>query len=190
MYKLNQIKEIHLELTTKCQARCPMCPRRINGGMLNPLFTLSEINLEIFKKWFDEDLLRQLDSIFLCGNLGDPIIAQDCLEIIQYIRTINKTLQISIHTNGSARTVDWWKQLAKTNTRVAFGIDGLSDTHHLYRINTDWNKIIENAQAFIDEGGHAEWQMLAFSHNEHQIEQCRDLSQQMKFKKFNLSKPK
>jgi MoaA/NifB/PqqE/SkfB family radical SAM enzyme len=186
MYKLNQIKEIHLELTTKCQARCPMCPRRINGGMLNPLFTLSEINLEIFKKWFDEDLLRQLDSIFLCGNLGDPIIAQDCLEIIQYIRTINKTLQISIHTNGSARTVDWWKQLAKTNTRVAFGIDGLSDTHHLYRINTDWNKIIENAQAFIDEGGHAEWQMLAFSHNEHQIEQCRDLSQQMKFKKFNL----
>ncbi len=186
MYSLDQIKEIHLELTTKCQARCPMCPRRINGGMQNPLFNLTEITLETFKVWFDEKLLTQLESIFLCGNLGDPIIAQDCLEIIEYIRSVNPSIKLAIHTNGSARSIDWWKRLAKTDTKVAFGIDGLADTHHLYRINTDWNKIIENAKAFIEEGGHAEWQMLAFAHNEHQIEECRKLSEQLKFKKFNL----
>lgn len=186
MYDLNQIKEIHLEVTTKCQARCPMCPRRINGGMQNPLFALTEIDLNTFKIWFDETLIRQLDSMFLCGNLGDPIMARDCLEIIEYIRTINLTIQLTIHTNGSARNIDWWKRLSRTNTKVSFGIDGLADTHHLYRINTDWYKIMENAQAFIDEGGHAEWQMLAFDHNEHQIDECRKLSEKMKFRKFNL----
>jgi MoaA/NifB/PqqE/SkfB family radical SAM enzyme len=186
MYKLEDIKEIHLELTTKCQARCPMCPRRINGGMQNPLFNITEIDLSTFKKWFNISFLKQLDSIFLCGNLGDPIIAQDCLEILEYVRSINQNIKLSIHTNGSARNIDWWKRMAKTNTKVAFGIDGLADTHNLYRINTDWYKIIENAQAFINEGGHAEWQMLAFKHNEHQIDDCRKLSKEMNFKKFNL----
>lgn len=184
MYKLNDIKEIHLELTTKCQAKCPMCPRRINGGMLNPLFNLTEINLETFKNWFDDDLLLHLESIFFCGNLGDPIIAQDCLEILEHVSLINPNIKLSIHTNGSARTTDWWRRLAKTKTRVVFGIDGLADTHHLYRINTDWYKIIENAQAFIEEGGDAEWQMLVFEHNEHQIEDCRQLSNQIGFKNF------
>jgi len=184
MYKIEQIKEIHLELTTKCQARCPMCPRRINGGMLNPLFSLTEIDLETFKTWFSQSLLQQLDSIFLCGNLGDPIIAHDCLEILEYIRSINQNIRLAIHTNGSARSIDWWKKLAKTNTRVMFGIDGLSDTHSLYRVNTDWSKIIENAKAFIDEGGHAEWQMLVFEHNQHQVDQCREMSKTMGFKNF------
>jgi MoaA/NifB/PqqE/SkfB family radical SAM enzyme len=161
-----------------------MCPRRINGGMLNPLFSLTEIDLETFKNWFNNELLLQLDSIFFCGNLGDPIIAQDCLEILEYVRSINQTISLSIHTNGSARTTDWWRQLARTNTRVVFGIDGLADTHHLYRINTSWHKIIENAQAFIEEGGYAEWQMLVFEHNEHQVEKCRQVSNSMGFKNF------
>ena len=49
MYKLEDIREIHLELTSKCQASCPMCPRRISGGVLNPFITLEEITLETFK---------------------------------------------------------------------------------------------------------------------------------------------
>jgi MoaA/NifB/PqqE/SkfB family radical SAM enzyme len=186
MYKLEDIRDIHLELTSKCQARCPMCPRRINGGILNPLIALKEITLDQFKEWFSVSLIQQLDSLFMCGNLGDPIIAQDCLEIIQHIRETNPSIQLSMHTNGSARSIQWWEQLSYTRTRVVFGIDGLADTHSLYRIDTNYNKIIENARAFIESGGVAEWHMLAFKHNEHQIEDCRTLSQQLGFKKFSL----
>jgi len=186
MYKITDIRDVHLELTSKCQARCPMCPRRINGGILNPLVTLNEITLEQFKKWFSVEFIKQLDSLFMCGNLGDPIIAQDCLLILQYLKETNPDTQLSMHTNGSARSTQWWEQVAYTQTRVVFGIDGLTDTHSLYRINTDYNKIIENAQAFIQAGGVAEWHMLAFKHNEHQIEECRSLSSQLGFKKFSL----
>jgi len=184
MYKLDQIREIHLELTTKCQARCPMCPRRLNGGILNPFIKLTEIDLETFKRWFDINLIRQLNKIFFCGNLGDPIIAKDCLEIFAYLREINPNMILSMHTNGGARDTKWWKQLAKLNVHVVFGIDGLSDTHHLYRISTDWNKIISNSKSFIDAGGKAEWHMLVFQHNEHQVSQCEELSKELGFEKF------
>jgi len=186
MYKLSDIKDIHIELTNRCQARCPMCPRRLSGGMLNPMLVLDEITLDDFKNWFSIDFVKQLNSILLCGNYGEPIVAQDCLEILKYLRENNSNLYISIHTNGSARTVDWWRELATLRTTVVFGIDGLKDTHHLYRIDTDFDKIIENARAFIQAGGRAEWHMLVFKHNEHQIELCENLSKELGFEKFSL----
>jgi MoaA/NifB/PqqE/SkfB family radical SAM enzyme len=60
----------------------------------------------------------------------------------------------------------------------------LGDTHKLYRRNTNWDKIIENARAFIQAGGNAEWVMTIFKHNEHQIDECRTLSSQFGFKNF------
>jgi MoaA/NifB/PqqE/SkfB family radical SAM enzyme len=186
MYNFKDIRSIHLELTTKCQARCPMCPRRINGGILNPLFELTEIDLDTFKKWFNVAFIEQLDRINLCGNLGDPIIARECLEILEYIRSINPTMYLGMHTNGSARNPEWWSKLAKINVKVTFGIDGLADTHKLYRIDTDFDKIIENATSFINAGGVADWAMLVFEHNEHQIDDCRALSQKIGFNKFTL----
>jgi MoaA/NifB/PqqE/SkfB family radical SAM enzyme len=184
MYKFEEIRDIHLEITSKCQAKCPMCPRRINGGMLNPFLELNEIDLDTFKLWFPVGFIKQLDSLFMCGNYGDPIIAKDCLEVFEYLSETNPNIHLSMHTNGSARDIDWWMKLGKTVDRVVFGIDGLQDTHSLYRINTNFDKIIENASAFINAGGIAEWHMLVFKHNEHQIESCRQLSKDLGFDKF------
>ena len=186
MYDYDQIRSIHLELTSKCQARCPMCPRRINGGPINPLVTLNEITLDQFKKWFSEKFVQQLENVILCGNLGDPIVAEDTLEIIKYLRSVNSRIEIIMHTNGSARTSEWWEELARQDVRVTFGIDGLEDTHHLYRIGTDWNRIIKNARAFINSGGKANWHMLVFKHNEHQVNACKDLSLELGFSNFSI----
>lgn len=186
MYRYQDIKDIHLEITSKCQARCPMCPRRISGGPLNPFIKLDEITLDVFKQWFELDFIKQLDSLFMCGNLGDPIISKDTLEIYQYLREVNPNIRLAMHTNGSARDPEWWQRLAQLKVKVTFGIDGLSDTHHLYRISTDFNKIIENARAFITAGGVAKWHMLVFAHNEHQIEAARAMSKQIGFVDFSI----
>lgn len=177
---------MHFEVTSKCQAKCPMCPRRINGGKLNPNLILDEITLEKFVQWFDTDFVKQLDSFYMCGNLGDPIVAKDTLEIFQYLRKHNPKIYLRMHTNGSAKSIPWWKNLAEQKVTVIFGIDGLADTHSKYRINTDWSKIIENAQAFISNGGDARWDMIIFKHNEHQIDECRILSKQLGFKEFSI----
>jgi len=184
MYSLTDITKIHLELTNKCQARCPMCPRRIQGGPLNPHLNLDEINLDKFKSWLDVSFIKQLTSLYMCGNYGDPIIAHDCLEIFEYLREINPSIDLSMHTNGSARNSKFWESLAKLNVRVVFGIDGLEDTHKLYRIGTDFHQLIHNATTFIQNGGIAEWHMLVFTHNEHQIEVCRSLAKEMGFITF------
>ena len=185
MYRLENIKSIHLEITTKCQAKCPMCPRRIQGGRLMPFFDLEEITLAQYKAWLPMSVLENLETLIICGNLGDAIVATDTLEIIQYSRSANANMNISFHTNGSARTKQWWEELASTGTKVVFGIDGLQDTHALHRVSTDFDKIIENATAFINAGGDAVWSMLVFEHNEHQIDTCRELSEQLGFKEFN-----
>jgi MoaA/NifB/PqqE/SkfB family radical SAM enzyme len=163
-----------------------MCPRRINGGQLNPGIILDEIVLDTFTQWFDIEFVKQLDRLNMCGNLGDPIVAKDTLEIFQYLRKHNPAMYLQMHTNGSAKTVQWWKDLAEQRVTVVFGIDGLSDTHSKYRINTDWNKIIENAQAFISNGGDARWDMIVFKHNEHQVEECKALSERLGFKEFSI----
>lgn len=186
MYRYEDIINVHLEVTSKCQARCPMCPRRIAGGVLDPFIELNEITLEQFKSWFPVNFVKQLKYLSICGNLGDPIIARDTLEIFEYLREINPEIFLTMHTNGSARSFDWWKKLAEVKVVVIFGIDGLEDTHKIYRIDTDWNKIISNAKVFIENGGRARWDMLVFAHNEHQIEECKKLSEELGFDDFNI----
>ena len=36
MFKFNELKTVHLEISTRCQASCPMCPRNYHGGLENP----------------------------------------------------------------------------------------------------------------------------------------------------------
>lgn len=161
-----------------------MCPRREFGGPLLKGMELTEVSLDTFKIWFDASFIKQLNNFMMCGNLGDPIIAKDTLEIFQYLREINPDIKLKMHTNGSARNKQWWIELAKAGVEVTFGIDGLADTHSLYRIDTDWNKIIENASAFIEAGGIAYWHMLVFEHNETQVDECEMLSRSLGFKDF------
>ena len=67
---------------------------------------------------------------------------------------------------------------------MVFSIDGLEDTNHVYRKNSNWNKLIKNATAFIDAGGHAHWDMLVYAHNQHQVNQCEQLAQSLGFTWF------
>ena len=184
MYNLENIKTVHLEVTSRCQASCPMCVRNVQGGIDSPNLALSEITLEQFKEWFPISFIKQLDRLYMCGNTGDPIIAKDTLAIFQYLREVNPDIDLSMNTNGSAKSWQFWKGLAVARVSVRFGIDGLIDTHKLYRIGTDWVKILDNARFFINAGGEATWDMLVFDHNKHQVDLCKELSELLGFKNF------
>jgi MoaA/NifB/PqqE/SkfB family radical SAM enzyme len=184
MYTLEDIKTVHLEVTSRCQASCPMCVRNVQGGIDSPNLRLTEITLDNFKKWFPVNFIQQLDRLYMCGNTGDPIVAKDTLEIFDYLRETNPGINLSMNTNGSARNQQFWKELARIDVQVRFGIDGLEDTHSLYRIGTDFDKIIDNAYNFIQAGGNATWDMLIFDHNKHQVSVCEELSKHLGFKNF------
>lgn len=201
MLKLADIKTLHIELTTKCNARCPMCMRNYRGYEYNSGYPICELSLENFKTIVTPAVIEQImqqppkignfqprltvfQGVSFNGNLGDFALAKDALEIVDYLSEYN--VPIRINTNGSLRTPSWWKQLARPNVRVGFDLDGLADTHHLYRQDTDWHKIIENARALITAGGNAHWRFIPFDHNRHQETECRQLAKDLGFKGFDV----
>ena len=191
MYKLQDIRQVHLEITQKCQAACPMCDRNQNGGDLNPHINLSELKLEDCMKIFPSRFVQQLDSMYMCGNLGDAIVAEDTMEVFEMFRYLNPNMHLSLNTNAGARDPEWWKSLAKVfgkNGHVIFSVDGLSDTNHIYRQNVQWSKVEQSMDAFIQAGGRARWDFLIFDHNQHQVEQAEQIAKQKGFEKFVAKK--
>jgi len=187
MFRFDKLESIHLEITNRCQASCPMCSRNVHGGLVNPLINNRDWTLEDFKHILSKEVLTQITGFYFCGNFGDPIINNDLIDMCSYSKESNPNLYIRIHTNGSARSTDWWKKLADELPKehnVIFALDGLEDTHSIYRIGTNYNNIIDNAKAFISNGGKAEWAFIKFKHNEHQLKDAEKLANELGFSRF------
>jgi MoaA/NifB/PqqE/SkfB family radical SAM enzyme len=188
MYRYEDLREVHVELTTRCNASCPQCPRNLSGGEVNPALPIAELELDDVKRIFPEELLRRLRKIYACGNYGDPMVARDTLAIFEHLRRENAALELGMFTNGSGRTRAFWADLAGVVSYVRFSIDGLEDTNHLYRRGTQWDRIMESVGAFIGAGGRAEWDFIVFKHNEHQVDLARELASKLGFKRFFVKK--
>jgi MoaA/NifB/PqqE/SkfB family radical SAM enzyme len=163
----------------------------MNGKGINPHINLDELTLQDCKKIFKPQFIQQLDTMYMCGNLGDPIIAKDTLEIFKYFRQENPNIWLSMNTNAGARDEMWWAKLAKTFGRmgaVIFSVDGLEDTNHLYRQGVNWKAVERSMDAFIKAGGRARWDFLVFEHNQHQVEEAEQLSKQKGFERFVAKK--
>jgi MoaA/NifB/PqqE/SkfB family radical SAM enzyme len=198
----DKVNLLHIEPTTRCNASCPGCPRNNNGFGVREDLILQDIDPNIIM--VEALNFPNLKNIHLCGNVGDPI-AYNHLNVLldkiilynTFAEKINRKIwSIDIHTNGSLRSTKWWRKLGQVCSKgfdrqhkVVFGIDGLEDTNHIYRQATNFNKIIDNAKAFIDTGGFAEWQFLIFKHNEHQVEEAKRLSESTGFKRFYTKQP-
>ena len=178
-------KIIHYEPTSRCNAACPMCARNVNGvGCVVPL---QDLSLDIFKTQAGS-CIDELEKVFFCGAVGDPCADKTLLDKIRWIKQQRKDIVVGINTNGSIRNPSWWTDcgnlLNGIYDYVVFSIDGLEDTNHIYRVGVQYKKIIENAKAYIDTGASAHWDMLVFDHNKHQIEQCKQLADNMGFTWF------
>jgi sulfatase maturation enzyme AslB (radical SAM superfamily) len=197
-WNYEELSQLHIELTNNCNAACPMCPRFLYGSKLvRPDLELSQITLEDFIKWFPPEFIVQVNSILFCGTQGDPCIAKDFYEICEYIDRVSPKTAVRVNTNGGMRNAKWWYDLGLLFAKhrdegnrywqITFSIDGLEDTNHLYRRNVQWHKLMENVKAFIEGGGRkklAVWDFLIFKHNEHQIEEAKQLAEELGFEFF------
>tara|TARA_R110000822_G_scaffold76953_2_gene184916 strand:- start:654 stop:1688 length:1035 start_codon:yes stop_codon:yes gene_type:complete len=186
MIDYSSIRSVHLEISTRCNASCPLCPRNLAGYDTDLGYPVHDMRLEEAQKIFSPQFLKQLDKILINGNFGDFVTAKDGLKIIQYFVEQNPKIEIEISTNASAKP-NMWSELGKIpNVFVGFDIDGLKDTHSLYRRYTDWDLIISNAKKFIAAGGRAKWRMIQFYHNKHQVAECKLMSEELGFVEFDM----
>lgn len=180
---------LEIETTNTCNASCPQC-LRTNEDTLAPTLFDDDLDWELALSNIPTNFWRQLERINFNGSTGDNISHRDIQSIVAKVIELAPQAHIRVCTNGSLRTTKWWKILGSitkdSNVEVIFGIDGLEDTHKLYRVGTNWGKIIENARAFVSAGGRATWQMILFEHNLHQVDACRQLAKDYGFSEFYL----
>ena len=193
MYNYKDITEVHLEVTQRCNAACPMCDRNENGGAVNQHIRENEqeLTLDDCIDIFPADFISQLNVMYMCGNLGDPISAKDTLEMMEWFRECNPDMWLSMNTNAGMQSVEWWTQLAKVIGRkgcVIFSVDGLEETNHLYRQNVKWKLVERNMKAFIAAGGRARWDYLIFEHSECDVERAEQLAEEWGVEKFMKKK--
>lgn len=187
MLSLSNIRSIHLELTTSCNARCPCCPRNVAGYDRNDGYPECDMTLAQIQNILSIEFLKQIDRIYISGNFGDFLMNPQSVEILQYLRDhINPSGCISVGTNGGARDKTFWQKVAQLVNDITFCIDGLDDTHNIYRKNTVYRTVINNARTVIESGGHASWKFIVFDHNRHQVDAARALSKELGFKNFYL----
>lgn len=186
MLDYESIKEVHLELSSNCNAACPLCPRNFYGMQHNSGYAVTELTLRDVQRILEPEFIRQLNTVLINGNLGDFMLARESLDIVEYLRHSNSKLKIEISTNGSAKSANFWNRLAALDAEVHFCIDGLADTHSLYRRNTQFEQVIFNAGTYIRAGGRAVWKMIRFDHNVHQIDEARAMSKELGFAEFSL----
>ena len=188
--------EIQIELSDYCNAKCPICTRVIEGrDGLTPAPTVNknQIKFEDFRKWFPPKFIqKRLFKLRFNGQVGESSLCEDFHEICEYVQKSNSNLEyFSLTTNGGTHNPEWWYKVGSIMKQmrwgeVTFAIDGLADTHSMYRVNVDWHKVVENAKAYIAGGGRAHWRMLTFKHNEHQVDECERLSKEWGFSRFSI----
>lgn len=186
MLSIEQIKSLDLEISSFCVASCPLCPRNFFGMEHNAGYPVTNITMDDFKKVFPASFVAQLDYVKFNGNFGDFNMNPHAQDILLYLRQQSSKIKLEIHTNGSARNSKFWSALAESDPVIYFDLDGLEDTHCLYRVGTSFEKILKNAGAFIAAGGRAVWKMIVFEHNKHQIEECRHRADKLGFKNFRI----
>ncbi len=180
-----QIHTLQLDHTSRCNLMCPQCARVWEEGKsLNPAMPIADLTIDDYKILLEPFEDNKVE-IFHCGNFGDVIASPTFDETYDY--SVQRARKVKIATNGSARKPEWWRDLAQKGGHknlVIFAFDGLEDTNHIYRVGANWKKAIENAKAYIDAGGRAEWNFIEFEHNYHQIDEARKIAEDMGFARF------
>lgn len=177
MYSLKTLSAINFEISSHCNSKCPQCPRFDLKGFVQKDLKLQHLSIELIRK-IPLSAMPNLKEISFIGNFGDPLMHPELDHILNFF----SEKKIIISTNASLRDDTWWQNLGKRkNVTVIFCIDGLEDTHHLYRRNTSFEKILHNSISFIKAGGQARWQFIVFKHNEHQINEAKTLSKKLGF---------
>jgi MoaA/NifB/PqqE/SkfB family radical SAM enzyme len=182
---INDVNQIQLDHTGRCNLSCPQCARQSHQWSLKSSQRLSDLSVQdyqIILEPFEENKIK----LFHCGNYGDALASPTFDNTFEYCLKKN-VKHIKIATNGSLKTNKWWEQFAlkgKDKLTVIFSIDGLADTNHVYRVGANWNLLLSNLKSFTKAGGNAEWHFIEFEHNQHQVHEIKQLANDIGVKKF------
>lgn len=145
MIEFDTIELVELDLTTICNARCPLCYRNTKD--------FSEKYKKSSYRSYEEIMaqissFKNLKTVYLIGQLSEPTTHPDFLKILKSLKDEN--IGIKICTNGDLHNDLFWRELGKTlsdNDEVWFTLCGSTQKlHSHYRVNTNLVRILHHAE--------------------------------------------
>lgn len=181
----NQNK-IVIDASNTCTLECPRCARQLypEYGLPKAGFEQSgNLSVENFKK-----LLNKFNNFTFCGQVSDPIMNPDLIEMLQLIYSEGKEATVMTAATVKNRKEDWYRKAfeAHPKARWVFGIDGLPEESNLYRINQDGEFLYEMMKLCAKICKVSEWQYIVFSYNEDNIETAMAMAKENKIR-FSLN---
>jgi MoaA/NifB/PqqE/SkfB family radical SAM enzyme len=169
--------EIILDLTNRCNLRCPLC---VTGQRLNDR-PGGKMRLEDFRRVVDE-LAPYLFKVRL-HSWGEPFLHDRLYDMIAYLGSRNIGTEVSSNFNAFRR--DEAGALVDSGLELlVISLDGVTEeVYRRYRVGGDLSMVIENVKALVQEKRRRgsllpliEIQFLLMKHNFHQRQDIRKLA--------------
>ena len=128
LYEHPQLRQLFLEVTSRCNARCEHCGSRCDGNEQG-----KEISAEDLKKTLKEiSECYDPKNVFLNVTGGEPLMRQDLFDILDY--AVELGFPWGMTSNGMLINETMLKKLEKAKmSTVSISIDGLKETHEKFR---------------------------------------------------------
>ena len=181
-----EIRAFHIEATNICTLKCSGCARTRFLGKWPQHWKNHSLDTEQLLAFLDVDISGM--KFNLCGNYGDPIYHPRLHHLIHGIK--NRGGLISITTNGSHKSTEWWQDvcdLLTENDEVIFSIDGLPENFTIYRENGDWPSIKQAIDVCTKSKVQTCWKYIPFRYNQQDIAAAENLSRELGIDKFQIS---
>ena len=161
------INSINLDISYRCTLECPKCRRQQSLKRLGNYG--HDISIENYKK-----ILSYFDRLNFCGSISDPVMHPKFVEFLSL--SINHKVKIS--TAVSQKPMSWYESAFESNSKAEwhFGLDGLPEESHLYRINQDGTKLFGVMKLAASMGIKTYWQYIVFKYNQDHIDQAKDMA--------------
>ena len=194
-----QNKHLRLEVTAKCQLKCPLCLTGTHYHRKHSVVGWGHLQVDKFVQFLEQN--PQIQTLEL-SNYGELFLHPHIKEILQIAYERNIALTALNGTNLNHLPDEVAEALVKYGfRRMKISIDGASqESYQQYRIGGDFEQVIENIKKinfykkkYKSSYPKLKWQFIVFGHNEKEIPKAKQMAKElnMTFKaKLNYSPKK
>tara|TARA_Y100000034_G_scaffold87326_1_gene104736 strand:- start:270 stop:1268 length:999 start_codon:yes stop_codon:yes gene_type:complete len=170
MYAALSKDKINLDIHSKCTLKCSGCARKHYNDYKIKV-PGERMSIECFKK-----IIEFFVCVNFCGQISDPILHPKFPEFLKL--TYEKGTDARVATAASHKPLSWHKKCYEANpkARWIFGIDGLPEESHKYRVNQDGIKEFERMKLCAEMGLPTLWQYIIFDYNENHVDEARQMA--------------
>lgn len=167
--------EFVIEVTSRCNLYCPMCPREVSTTVGN-----KDMEMETFHRALER--VRDVASFIWMAGLGEPMMNKHFLTMVKEVKQAG--IAVGASTNGTFLTDKWQDRLLDSGLDLLIvSFDGADkETYEKVRIGANFDKVCANVQRFAarkaERRADKPWlilQMIELRQTQGQAQQFRDM---------------